>query len=227
MKILILGDKAHDAKALHDVFKKEASFLSRVLLPGAGVLGEIRKFGPDVLILNPEGPLNGMMDVYRALKQDETLADVPVVVVAGEEELRRGNLPQGVEEVFCRPIRGAECVARVQLLYKKTHHLTDKNVIRAGKLEIDVSKYEVRVAGMKVDLTYTEYELLKFLAGHPDQVFTRDVLLNKVWGYEYYGGARTVDVHVRRLRSKIELKSQHFIETVRNIGYKFMLPEDD
>ena len=94
-----------------------------------------------------------------------------------------------------------------------------------GKIRIDVSKYETRVADKKIDLTYTEFELLKFLCSNPGTVFTREVLLNKVWGYEYYGGTRTVDVHIRRLRSKIEGKSQTFIETVRNIGYKFIAEE--
>ena len=98
-------------------------------------------------------------------------------------------------------------------------------MIQRGKLSIDVSKYEVRIGEKKIDLTFTEFELLKFLCGNPGTVFTREVLLNKVWGYEYYGGTRTVDVHIRRLRSKIEGKSSTFIETVRNIGYKFISEE--
>ena len=97
-----------------------------------------------------------------------------------------------------------------------------KNLIQKGKLTIDVSKYEVRLGEKKIDLTFTEFELLKFLCVNPGTVFTREVLLSKVWGYEYYGGTRTVDVHIRRLRSKIESKSSTYIETVRNIGYKFI-----
>ena len=130
-------------------------------------------------------------------------------------------------DVFCRPIRIRECLSRVLLLYKRFNRISDANSIRSGELTMDVSKYEVRHDGQKIDLTYTEYELLKFLITHPGQVFSRDVLLNKVWGYEYYGGARTVDVHIRRLRSKIEHKSHVYIETVRNIGYKFITPEDE
>jgi two-component system alkaline phosphatase synthesis response regulator PhoP len=94
-------------------------------------------------------------------------------------------------------------------------------VLRCGDLTIDLANYMVFVAGRQVNLTYKEYELLRFLAANADTVFTRETLLNKVWGYDFYGGARTVDVHVRRLRSKIEDRHHSFIETVRNVGYRF------
>ena len=87
---------------------------------------------------------------------------------------------------------------------------------------IDLEKYEVSLNGSILTLTFKEYELLKFLATHPGKVFTRDAILNKVWGYDYYGGTRTVDVHIRRLRSKLEEGSQSFLETVRGVGYKFI-----
>jgi len=114
---------------------------------------------------------------------------------------------------------------RIKNLFKRLHRIDQKNLIQRGRLSIDVSKYEVRIADRKIDLTFTEFELLKFLSANPGVVFTREVLLNKVWGYEYYGGTRTVDVHIRRLRSKVETRSSPFIETVRNIGYKFISEE--
>ena len=86
---------------------------------------------------------------------------------------------------------------------------------------LNLETYEAAVEGHPIDLTYMEYELLKFLASHPGRVFTRQVLLNRVWGYEYYGGARTVDVHVRRLRSKLGEENANLIQTVRSVGYKF------
>ena len=89
---------------------------------------------------------------------------------------------------------------------------------------MDLVNYTVHVAGRHVELTYKEYELLRFLATNRDRVFTRETLLNKVWGYDFYGGARTVDVHIRRLRSKIEDRHNVFIETVRNVGYRFRVP---
>ena len=89
-------------------------------------------------------------------------------------------------------------------------------------ISIDFERYEVHVHGEPIDLTYKEFELLKFLAMHPGKVFTREALLDKVWGYDYYGGTRTVDVHIRRLRSKIETGGAAYIDTVRNVGYKFL-----
>ena len=145
-----------------------------------------------------------------------------MVLLIDENEMKTADLPSGIQEVFYRPLRMAETVARVGHLFKRIHKVDQKNLLVRGKISIDVSKYETRVGDKKIDLTYTEFELLKFLCSNPGTVFTREVLLSKVWGYEYYGGTRTVDVHVRRLRSKIEGKSQTFIETVRNIGYKFI-----
>ena len=225
-KVLIIGDKAKDGKALHDALRKDTAFLSRVVSKTEAGLAFILKFKPDIIVLNPDESLVAG-EFLQMFKREAPLAETPVVLVAGEDELRNGNLPAGVQDVFCRPLRVAESVARIIILYKKFNRISDKNIIAAGDLEIDVSKYEVRVVGHKIDLTYTEYELLKFLATHPDHVFSRDVLLNKVWGYEYYGGARTVDVHIRRLRSKIELKSRRYIDTVRNIGYKFISQEKE
>ena len=94
-------------------------------------------------------------------------------------------------------------------------------LIRRDDLVIDLARIEVSVAGRPIVLAFREYELLKFLASNPGRVFTRDVLLDRVWGYDYFGGDRTVDVHIRRLRSKIEDSGHVFIETVRNIGYRF------
>jgi len=148
--------------------------------------------------------------------------DIPMILLMDESEMKSADLPSGIQEVLYRPLRMPEAVARVNLLFKRVHKIDQKNLIQRGKVSLDVTKYEVRVGDKKIDLTFTEFELLKFLCSNPGTVFTREVLLNKVWGYEYYGGTRTVDVHIRRLRSKIEGKSSTFIETVRNIGYKFV-----
>lgn len=226
-KVLIVGDKAKDGRLIHAALKKESAFLGRLVPKAEATPSFVLKFKPDIVVLNPDEGFAGMSEFYHALKRDTALSDVPVIVVLNESELKSTSLPSGIQDVFCRPVRETECAARLLILYRKFNRLSDKNIIRCGDLEIDVSKYEVRVGDRKVDLTYTEYELLKFLVTHSDNVFTRDVLLNKVWGYEYYGGARTVDVHIRRLRSKIEYKNRRFIETVRNIGYKFISPDAD
>ena len=97
----------------------------------------------------------------------------------------------------------------------------DRHIIKAGGLEIDTSSYEVSLRGERISLRFKEYELLKMLAENPGRVFSRDALLNRIWGYEYFGGTRTVDVHIRRLRSKIHNSEHNFIETVWNVGYRF------
>ena len=97
----------------------------------------------------------------------------------------------------------------------------DSHIVRAGDLQIDTSSYEVTIKGNRVGLRFKEYELLKLLAENPGRVFSRDALLNQIWGYEYFGGTRTVDVHIRRLRSKIEDADHNFIETIWNVGYRF------
>jgi len=107
-------------------------------------------------------------------------------------------------------------------MYRKLQDKTARSkLIKHGDLLIDLPKYEVRQAGRLIVLTLKEYELLCLMASNPGRVFTRETLLNKIWGYNYYGGARTVDVHIRRLRSKIEDGGHSFIETVRGVGYKF------
>lgn len=97
----------------------------------------------------------------------------------------------------------------------------DSHIIRAGDIQIDTSSYDVTIRGRRIGLTFKEYELLKLLAENPGRVFSRYALLNQIWGYEYFGGTRTVDVHIRRLRSKIENAENNFIETIWNVGYRF------
>ena len=110
---------------------------------------------------------------------------------------------------------------RINQLLRKARGMKDSELIKCDGLVIDLAKCEVTVDGRVVGLTFKEYELLRFLASNRGRVYTREALLDKIWGYDYYGGDRTVDVHIRRLRSKIEDSKHTFIETVRNIGYRF------
>ena len=115
-----------------------------------------------------------------------------------------------------------ELVVRAQRALRAGEQaVEDSHIIRAGDLQIDTSSYEVTIKGNRVGLRFKEYELLKLLAENPGRVFSRDALLNQIWGYEYFGGTRTVDVHIRRLRSKIEDADHNFIETIWNVGYRF------
>ena len=223
--LLFIGDQNKQGQALKDALKKETNF-SLHLIPKNGVsIDTIVEKDPDLLIINPVNTYFEIMDLYYAIKKEPQAQDLPIVLLMDESEMKTADLPSGIQEVLYRPLRIPEAVARLKLLFKRIHKIDQKNLIQRGKLVIDVAKYEIRIGDKKIDLTFTEFELLKFLCGHPGTVFTREVLLNKVWGYEYYGGTRTVDVHIRRLRSKIEGRSSSFIETVRNIGYKFISQE--
>ncbi|MGH7197154.1 MAG: winged helix-turn-helix domain-containing protein [Candidatus Omnitrophota bacterium] len=223
--ILIIGDQNKQAQELRDAVKKETHFTVRLAsLNGTSVKAAI-EIQPDLIILNPKAGYLEMMDLYYAIKKEPQVQDTPIALLMDESEMKSADLPSGIQEILYRPLRIPEAIARLKLLFKRVHKIDQKNLIQRGKLAIDASKYEVKVGDRKIDLTFTEFELLKFLCTHPGTVFTREVLLNKVWGYEYYGGTRTVDVHIRRLRSKIEGKSHTFIETVRNIGYKFIWEE--
>ena len=126
-----------------------------------------------------------------------------------------------IDDFLVKPYDPDELVARVRRLLKKAKGVDLGETIRAGDLVVDLARYEVSVSGHPVELVFREYELLRFLMANRGRVFSRQALLNKVWGYDYFGGDRTVDVHIRRLRSKIEDAEHTFIDTVRNIGYRF------
>ncbi|PIQ82439.1 MAG: hypothetical protein COV76_03690 [Candidatus Omnitrophica bacterium CG11_big_fil_rev_8_21_14_0_20_64_10] len=128
---------------------------------------------------------------------------------------------KGIEDFLVLPGQPGELEARLRLVMGRLNHAPPGTVIRIGELEIDPDRFEVRLAGAPLELTFKEFELVKFLATRPDRVFTRDQLLNQVWGYDFIGGTRTVDVHIRRLRAKLGPRQASLIETVRNVGYKF------
>ena len=126
-----------------------------------------------------------------------------------------------VEDFIFSPLGDAELRIRVRHILWKTGSWDSGQVVRIGDLLIDQERYEISVAGRRVILTYKEYQLLCLLATNPGRVYSREALLSRVWGYDYFGGTRTVDVHIRRLRSKVEDATHLFIETVRNVGYRF------
>jgi len=148
----------------------------------------------------------------------------PVIVIIRREDLPSFDPTRGLEDFALERATPDEVVLRVRQCLWKHHQVDTRHILRCGELVMDLVNYTVHVAGRHVELTYKEYELLRFLATNRDRVFTRETLLNKVWGYDFYGGARTVDVHIRRLRSKIEDRHNVFIETVRNVGYRFRVP---
>jgi two-component system, OmpR family, alkaline phosphatase synthesis response regulator PhoP len=146
----------------------------------------------------------------------------PVVVVLAAGQLDELSLRDELFDDFCvAPIDARELGARLRHVLVLSGAVATSSVVEHAELTVNLENYQAAIAGRALDLTYMEYELLRFFATNPGRVLTRETLLNRVWGYEYYGGARTVDVHVRRLRAKLGEEHAHLISTVRSVGYRF------
>lgn len=165
--------------------------------------------------------LDDITTLLQGLRAHESTRDIPLLWVLPRQKIHLAKPNHKVSDLIFSPMDSDELVCRIQRILCQSQNVDGSQRIEAHGLSIDLVKYEVRLEGEMVNLTYKEYELLKFLAANRGKVFTREVLLNKVWGYEYFGGTRTVDVHIRRLRSKIEGARHTYIDTVRNIGYRF------
>lgn len=184
-----------------------------------GCLIAVREWRPELLLLDLGVGLSS--GGVAALLRDPVLADgVAVVALAEHEHLAAVGAGVAIDDFLLVPVDEDELRTRVSRVLWARTGADDGHLLRRGTLVIDLERYTVTVAGSVVDLTFKEYELLRFLASNPGKPFTREALLNQVWGYDYYGGSRTVDVHVRRIRAKIE-RHETFIETVRNVGYRF------
>ena len=181
----------------------------------------------DLLLVDGRQDLAGARDLCRLIRTTGT--DVPVVLVVTEGGLSVVSHDWGADDVVLHTCGPAELEGRVRLAIGRlaaAREATDPeaHVIRSGEVVVDEATYTARVGGRALDLTFKEFELLKFLAQHPGRVFSRQQLLQEVWGYDYFGGTRTVDVHVRRLRAKLGSEHETLIGTVRNVGYRFVLP---
>ena len=174
---------------------------------------------PDVLVID----LRGTGKPQRTLFHDAWESAYALGILT-PQQVEEVDPSAGLDDFIATPIQFPELIARVQQILWRHGQSAGRNVISAGDLVMDLSNYQIFESGKPLTLTYKEYELLRFLMTHTGQVFSREQLLNRVWGYQYYGGSRTVDVHVRRLRSKLSDISGDYIETVRNVGYRFSEP---
>ena len=151
---------------------------------------------------------------------------LPVLVILPDFDTCDLDVSVGNIDFYFPPFRAEEFAVRIALLIARSGGNDSANVVQQGEIRIDLERYEVTVSGRKVDLTFKGYELLRVLASNPGHVYSREALLQTVWAYDYYGGTRTVDVHIRRLRSKINDVEHRFIETVWNVGYRFRTDND-
>jgi DNA-binding response OmpR family regulator len=200
----------------------EADVVSSFTRYDDGVLDAVAAGRPDIYLLDIDGVVDPeeMNALIRRLRQER---NQPVVALVLRDLLPTLDLITGVDDFVLSPYDADEVLARVRrLLIHPEEEASGDDVVRRDGLTINLTSCEVRVDSAIIELTFKEYELLKLLAANPGRVYTREALLDKIWGYDYFGGDRTVDVHIRRLRSKIEVAGHAYIGTVRNIGYRFI-----
>ncbi len=212
------------------------------VLPGLALLNHQVKILPaegsalldapdaDVILIDGRQELAHARDLCRLIRT--TGSDAPVLLIVTEGGLSVVAADWGMDEVVLTTSGPAELEARIRLSIgrlaaKRDPEDPESHVIRSGEVVVDEATYTAKLGGRALDLTFKEFELLKFLAQHPGRVFTRQQLLQEVWGYDYFGGTRTVDVHVRRLRAKLGPEHETLIGTVRNVGYRFVLPPQE
>ncbi|HZD80868.1 MAG TPA: response regulator transcription factor [Actinomycetota bacterium] len=173
--------------------------------------------GPEAVMVDAaESPGQGLA-VLRKLR--EAGATPPAIALLERRDLERLPWDQSADEILFPSTSAAEVRLRLSML-RRRWGIGEGSTIRLGPMILDTDGYRVVVSGRALDLTYKEFELLRHLASHPGRVFTRPTLLREVWGYDFYGGTRTVDVHVRRLRAKLGPEHEHLIGTVRGVGYR-------
>jgi two-component system, OmpR family, alkaline phosphatase synthesis response regulator PhoP len=180
----------------------------------------VRDWRPEVLVVDLLHGMSGA-GLSALLRDDAIIESVAVLAIVGPAQVPLVGAGVKVDDFLLSPLDEDELRTRLARIIWNRTGAGDGSVVQHGSLVIDIERYKVTVGEEVVDLTYKEYELLRFLASNPGKPFTREALLNQVWGYDYYGGSRTVDVHVRRIRAKIERREQ-FVETVRNVGYRFL-----
>ena len=180
------------------------------------------KPAPDAVLIDARRDLVHARRVLRALRAAPT--QLPVIVIVSDGGWAATSADWGADDFLLHTAGPGEVEARLRLAIGRTAQSVapPPNEIRSGELVVNEATYSARMNGRTLDLTFKEFELLKFLAQHPGRVFTRAQLLQEVWGYDYFGGTRTVDVHVRRLRAKLGAEHEALIGTVRNVGYRFV-----
>jgi DNA-binding response OmpR family regulator len=217
-RVLIIAQESEAVSGLRSDIARHG--LACSIVPHDGELEEeIIAYRPDLVLVEMNDKLTfdctlGLIGEFKEKKK------LPVIALVGRESLSDFDAI-AADDFLLSPYDGRELTLRVKRQLNIAQNGTNGELIRCDGLLIDLARCEVTLEGRIVELTFKEYELLKLLAANSGRVYSREVLLDQVWGYDYYGGDRTVDVHVRRLRSKIEDATHTFIETVRNVGYRF------
>lgn len=222
-RILVITDSPKTLSAWQQQLVKSGYPVSVVSGERKAVSESVSPRPPDIFLLDGTSVRMTPRDLRSLLEGFCPDAEPFILWLITEEMPQRLDPTLGFDEFIVMPATTAELLARIKLHLWRTHRVDSADLVVAGGLIIDQANYSVTLNGARVELTYKEYELLRFLATHRGRVFTREALLNQVWGYDYYGGTRTVDVHIRRIRAKLGPEHEHIVDTVRNVGYRFEL----
>jgi two-component system alkaline phosphatase synthesis response regulator PhoP len=220
-KVLVIEDEQRIADAIVYALKREG-YTVEVVYDGEEAIKKLQEFGPDAIVLDVMLP---GMDGYEILKRLQDKGRIGVIMLTAKEDIVNKilGLELGADDYMTKPFDMRELLARVKSLLRRMQKAEVKNEnadINLDGIELRVSHRTAYAGGAVLDLTPKEYDLLKLLLSSPDRVFTREQLLDLVWGMDYYGGTRTVDIHIQRLRKKLGEKHNEIIQTVHGIGYK-------
>ena len=223
--ILVVDDEEPIQELLKFNLEKDG-YQVRVAKDGPEALNSVEKEQPDLLVLDLMLPGMDGLEVCRRLRQNTKYQQLPIIMLTarGEEIDKVLGLELGADDYMTKPFSPRELSARIKARLRRLVVQDDsESVITRGELRIDLTSFRVLIRGEETELTPKEFELLRVFAAHPGKVYSRDELLERIWGYEYRGDTRTVDVHVRHLRLKIEKdpSNPEYIETLRGIGYRF------
>jgi len=227
-KILVVDDEEHIQELIKFNLEKNGY---KVICADNGIdaIKLVKEQLPQLMLLDLMLPGMDGLDVCKEIRKDSSMSNMPIIMITakGEEIDKIIGLELGADDYITKPFSVRELVARIKAILRRTNmQLVDKT-FNIGNLAIDFGKHEVIKSESKIDLTLKEFELLEILIKNKGRVMTRDFLLDKIWGYEYLGETRTVDVHIRHLRQKIEDddKNPAYIQTIRGIGYRFNFGE--
>ncbi|AZO93228.1 response regulator [Iocasia frigidifontis] len=224
-KVLVIDDEKNIRELIK--FNLEAAGYETVLAAdGQQGLDKLDE-GVDLIVLDLMLPAIDGLSVCRKIRADDKYSKLPIIMLTakGEEVDRILGLEMGADDYLTKPFSPRELIARIKAVLRRTALIVEgntedkKQLIKKGELEIDIQSHEAKKSGKLLELTPKEFSLLRLLLINEGKVMTRDLLLQKIWGYEYAGDTRTVDVHIRRLRKKI---GEDSIKTVRGVGYKFV-----
>ena len=221
-KILVVDDDKHIAELI-SLYMMKDGYETEEVYDGREAVKMMSSFQPDLILLDLMLP---GMDGYQVCTEIRKNSRVPIIMLTAKGETfdKVLGLELGADDYIVKPFDPKELVARVKAVlrrYESKVEEADKNVLKFDGLEINLSNYSVAYNGKTLEFPPKEFELLSFLAQNPNRVFTREQLLDRIWGYEYVGDTRTVDVHVKRIREKLNSEDEWGIRTVWSVGYKF------